>query len=96
MIFNGCNNNDAPIPSQFDILMYFPVYLSSEKATTLHDLASELQDLGRWYILYHLAKWHGYTNNSELDPGAATVKKHEGAAAAPANSLSNIKCRLLN
>ena len=76
--------------------MYFPVYLSAEKMMTLHDMASELQDLERWYIVYRLAKCHGYAKNSGLDPCTATVKKHDGAAAAPVDSPSSIKCRLLN
>ncbi|XP_066321690.1 uncharacterized protein [Miscanthus floridulus] len=70
--------------------------LSAEKMMTLHDMASELQDLERWYIVYRLAKCHGYAKNSGLDPCTATVKKHDGAAAAPVDSLSSIKCRLLN
>jgi len=70
--------------------------LSSEKMMTLHDMASELQDLERWYIVYQLAKCHGYAKNSGLEPCTATVKKHDGAAAAPVDSLSSIKCRLLN
>jgi hypothetical protein len=76
--------------------MYFPVYSSAEKKMTLHDMASELQNLEKWYIVYHLAKCHGYANNSGLDPCTATVKKHDGAASAPVNSLSSIKCCLLN
>lgn len=64
--------------------------------TTLHDMASELQDLERWDIVYHLAKCHGYAKNSGLDLCTATVKKHDGADAATVNSLSSVKCRLLN
>jgi hypothetical protein len=81
--------------------MHFPLNLRAEKATTLHEIASGLQDLERWHILDRLARTHGYTrggntSNLGLAPYTTAIKKHDGAAAASINSLSSIKCRLLN